>query len=321
VTTITEKFTNHLLPDLGRSLRSACLICLLMMLPIIVVAQGAAVQGVESNNIEIQDMPEAEVIAFSKTVIVRKHAKAVFVFGGDVIVEGRVETDVGVIGGNIIQKEGGYIGGDVIVVGGSFRPESPTPQRGEGKETVVFGIFEDELKQLGQDPTQILSPSLTPVYFAERVLAVLFWFLITLAFSTIAPGALSRAVARTKLSSLKVAGFGLGGLIAAVAAVIAAAGTLPEYLSVVIWVMTFLLLILAYVFGRVTLQILVGKSIQKYLFSDRKHPESLAILYGVIVWTLLLSLPFVWTFVLLTLFAAGIGLVLTARSGDSWRTA
>jgi Ca2+/Na+ antiporter len=321
VTTITEKFTNHLLPDLGRSLRSACLICLLMMLPIIVVAQGAAVQGVESNNIEIQDMPEAEVIAFSKTVIVRKHAKAVFVFGGDVIVEGRVETDVGVIGGNIIQKEGGYIGGDVIVVGGSFRPESRTPQRGEGKETVVFGIFEDELKQLGQDPTQILSPSLTPAYFAQRVLAVLFWFLITLAFSTIAPGALSRAVARTKLSSLKVAGFGLGGLIAAVAAVIAAAGTLPEYLSVVIWVMTFLLLILAYVFGRVTLQILVGKSIQKYLFSDRKHPESLAILYGVIVWTLLLSLPFVWTFVLLTLFAAGIGLVLTARSGDSWRTA
>jgi len=321
VTTITEKFTRHLLPDLGRSIRSACLICVLMMLPIIVVAQDAAVQGVESNNIEIQDMPEAEVIAFSKTVIVRKHAKAVFVFGGDVIVEGRVETDVGVIGGNIIQKEGGYIGGDVIVVGGSFRPESRTPQRGEGKETVVFGIFEDELKQLGQDPTQILSPSLTPAYFAQRVLAVLFWFLITLGFSTIAPGALSRAVARTKLSSLKVAGFGLGGLIAAVAAVIAAAGTLPEYLSVVVWVMTFLLLILAYVFGRVTLQILVGKSIQKYLFSDRKHPESLAILYGVIVWTLLLSLPFVWTFVLLTLFAAGIGLVLTARSGDGWRTA
>ena len=321
MTTITEKFTRHLLSDLGRSIRSACLICLVMMLPIIVVAQDAAVQGVESNNIEIQDMPEAEVIAFSKTVIVRKHAKAVFVFGGDVIVEGRVETDVGVIGGNIIQKEGGYIGGDVIVVGGSFRPESRTPQRGEGKETVVFGIFEDELKQLGQDPTQILSPSLTPAYFAQRVLAVLFWFLITLGFSTIAPGALSRAVARTKLSSLKVAGFGLGGLIAAVAAVIAAAGTLPEYLSVVIWVMTFLLLILAYVFGRVTLQILVGKSIQKYLFSDRKHPESLAILYGVIVWTLLLSLPFVWTFVLLTLFAAGIGLVLTARSGDGWRTA
>ena len=76
-----------------------------------------------------------EVIAFSKTVIVRKHAKAVFVFGGDVIVEGRVETDVGVIGGNVIQKEGSYIGGDVMVIGGAYRPESPTPLRTAGKET------------------------------------------------------------------------------------------------------------------------------------------------------------------------------------------
>ena len=266
-------------------------------------------------------MPEMEVIAFSKTVIIRTRAKAVFVFGGDVIVEGRVDADVGVIGGNVIQKEGAYIGGDVIAVGGAYRPESATPLRAEGKETVVFGIFEDELRQLGQDPTQILSPSFTPAFFAQRVLAVLFWFLITLAFSTIAPGAVSRAIARTQLSSLKVAGLGLGGLIAAVFAVIAAASVLPEHLSAVVWVMTFLLLILAYVFGRVALQILVGKSIQKLLFPNRKHPESLAMLYGVMVWTALLSLPYVWTFVLLTLFAVGVGLVLTARSGDGWRTA
>ena len=266
-------------------------------------------------------MPEAEVIAFSKTVIVRKQAKAVFVFGGDIIVEGRVEADVGVIGGNIIQKDGGYIGGDVIVVGGAYRPESETPLRAEYKETVVFGIFEEELKQLGRDPSRILSPSFTPAFFAQRILAILFWFVITLAFSTIAPGAVSRAIARTQLSALKVAGFGLGGLIVAVFAVIAAASVLPESLSAVIWVMTFLLLILAYVFGRVALQILVGKSIQKFLFPERKQPESLAMLYGVIVWTLLLSLPYVWAFVLLTLFATGTGLVLTARTGDGWRSA
>lgn len=266
-------------------------------------------------------MPDLEVIAFAKTVIIRKHAKAVFVFGGDVIVEGRVDTDVGVIGGNVIQKEGGYVGGDVIVIGGGYRPESTTPLREAGKETVVFGIFEEELRELGQDPSQILSPALTPAFFAQRVLAVLFWFIVTLAFTTIAPGAVGRAIARTQLSSLKVAGFGLGGLIAAVLAVIAAASFLPEYLSAIVWVMAFLLLILAYVFGRVALQILVGKSVQKLLFPGRKHPESLAMLYGVIVWTALLSLPYVWTFVLLTLFAVGVGLVLTARGGEGWRTA
>lgn len=295
------------------------LVCVLAC-AVIVLGQDNAPSAVSENTIEIGDMPEMEVIAFSKTVIIRTQAKAVFVFGGDVIVEGRVATDVGVIGGNVIQKESGYIGGDVIAIGGAYRPESSAPQRAAGKETVVFGIFEDELRQLGQDPKQILSPSLTAAFFAQRVLAVLFWFVITLVFSTIAPGAVSRAIARTKLNSLKVAGFGLGGLILAVLGVIAAASVLPDYLSAIVWVMAFVILILAYVFGRVSLQILVGKVIQKYLFPERKHPESLAMLYGVVVWTILLSLPYIWTFVLLTLFAVGIGLVLTARS-DGWKTA
>ena len=287
---------------------------------VLAFGQEITPRTISENTIEIGDMPDMEVIAFSKTVIIRKQAKAVFVFGGDVIVEGRVETDVGVIGGNVVQKEGGYIGGDVIAVGGAYRPESSSPLRAAGKETVVFGIFEDELRQLGQDPTQLLSPSLTPAFFAQRMLAVLFWFVITLIFSTIAPGAVSRAIARTHLHSLKVAGFGLGGLILAVLGVIAAASVLPDYLSAIVWVMTFVLLILAYVFGRVALQILVGKTIRKYLFPNRRHPESLAMLYGVVVWTILLSLPYIWTFVLLTLFAAGIGLVLTARI-DGWKTA
>ena len=303
------------------AVRGFLIACVIVALPVLLLAQNQQFTQTAENTIEIQDMPEMEVIALSKTVVIRKNAKAVFVFGGDVIVEGRVETDVGVIGGNVIQKEGAYVGGDVMVIGGAYRPESQMPLRAEGKETIVFGIFEEELRQMGQDPTQILSPSLTPAFFAQRVLAVLFWFVITLMFSTVAPGAVSRAIARTQLSSLKVAGLGLGGLIASVFGIIAAASLLPDYLSAIVWVMTFLLLMLAYVFGRVTLQILAGKAIQKFLFPTRKHPESLAMLYGVIVWTVLLSLPYVWTFVLLTLFAAGIGLVLTARSGDGWRTA
>lgn len=320
MTTTAENLIGKYAPA-AFAVRGLLVVCVVFVLPIFLFAQTQQFTQPAENTIEIQDMPEMEVIAFSKTVIIRKNAKAVFVFGGDVIIEGRVETDVGAIGGNVIQKDGAYIGGDVMVIGGSYRPESQTPLRAQGKETVVFGIFEEELRQMGQDPTQILSPSLTPAFFAQRVLAVLFWFVITLMFSTVAPGAVSRAIARTQLSSLKVAGFGLGGLIAAVFCVIAAASLLPDHLSAIVWVMSFLLLMLAYVFGRVTLQILVGKSIQKFLFPDRKHPESLAMLYGVIVWTALLSLPYVWTFVLLTLFAAGVGLVLTARSGDGWRTA
>ena len=116
--------------------------CLLFALPILLFGQTQQFTQTAENTIEIQDMPEMEVIAFAKTVVIRKSAKAVFVFGGDVIIEGRVETDVGVIGGNIIQKDGAYIGGDVMAIGGAYRPESATPLREAGKETVVFGIFE-----------------------------------------------------------------------------------------------------------------------------------------------------------------------------------
>ena len=36
--------------------------------------------------------------------------------GGDITVEGRVEGDVATIGGNIVQKENAYIGGEVIAI-------------------------------------------------------------------------------------------------------------------------------------------------------------------------------------------------------------
>jgi hypothetical protein len=83
--------------------------------------------------------------------------------------------------------------------------------------------------------------------------------------------------------------------------------------------MVFLLLILAYVFGRVTLQLIIGKQLQKQFLPESKQSETLAILIGVIVWTIFLSVPYVWVFALIALISASIGLVLTARSNGGWQ--
>jgi hypothetical protein len=264
--------------------------------------------------LEINDAAAMQVIAVAKTVVIKKAAKDVFVFGGDVIVEGNVSGDVGVIGGTITQKEGAFIGGDVIVIGGAYKPDGLEPLRNADRETIVFGILEDELKELGQNPTSLLSPSFTPAFFAQRILSMLFWFVVSLGVATIAPGAVSRAIARTKLSGAKVAGLGLAGLIGSLILVVSAFSVLPDYLSVIVWLMVFALLMLAYVFGRVTLQLSIGKYIQKHFLSGYKQNETMAILIGVIVWTTLLSVPYVWTLALLSLFAAGVGLVITARN-------
>ncbi len=282
-------------------------------------ASASITTSLDNEDLEVNNSPEMSVIAVAKTVIVKQSAKDVFVFGGDVVIEGNVSGDVAVIGGTIKQREGAFIGGDVIVIGGSYKHDSQQPLRTAGKETIVFGILEDELRDLGRNPESILSPSLTPAFFAQRILSALFWFVVTLGFATIAPGAVSRAIVRTKLTPAKVAGFGLAGLIGSLVLVSTVSTTLPEYLSVVVWLMVVGLLMLAYLFGRVTLQLSVGKYFQKQFPSSFKSNETVAILIGVIVWTVLLSLPYVWIFAVLTVFAAGVGLVITARNSTSVR--
>ncbi len=268
----------------------------------------------DDSTVIVQNAPEQEVYVFGKAVIVKKHAKGVLAIGGDVTIEGRVEGDVATIGGNVIQEEDGYIGGDVIVFGGSYKPKSTTPLREPGKETVMFGVLEDEIKDLAQNPSQILSPSLSWSFVAQRIVVALLWFVISLAMTTIAPGAVSRAVARIQLSSLKVCGLGAGAFLLSSILIIAGAITLPTFLSATVGAMGLLLLLLGYVFGRVALQVSVGKMLQKYLFPENNRSETLATLAGVLVWTLLLSLPYIWIIALFSVFAYGIGLIVTARS-------
>lgn len=268
----------------------------------------------DDTTVIVQNAPEQEVYVFGKAVIVKKQAKGVLAIGGDVTVEGRVEGDVATIGGNVIQEEGAYIGGDVIVFGGSYKPKSQSPLREPGKETVMFGVLEDEIKDMAQNPSQIFSPSWSWSFVAQRIVVALLWFVISLAMTTVAPGAVSRAVARIQLSSLKVCGIGAGAFMLASVLIVTGAITLPTFLSATVGAMGLLLLLLGYVFGRVALQVSAGKMLQKHFFPENNRSESLATLAGVLVWTLLLSLPYVWVFALFSVFAFGIGLILTARS-------
>jgi hypothetical protein len=271
------------------------------------------------NTITVDDAPDMEVIAYGKTIIVRKQAKGVLSFGGDVIVEGKVYGDVASVGGAVIQREGAYIGGDVFSVGGAYKPESATPLREPGRETIMFAGYEEEIRDLAQNPTSLLSPSLSPAFFAQRLFSVLFWFVVSLGLATIAPGAVSRAIARFQLSTVKVVAIGAAAFMATTIVVIGSAYFLPNYLSLVFGLMAFVLLMLSYVFGRVALHVSVGKLLQKYIFGDGNKSEALSILIGVLAWTLLLSIPYLWTLGLFVLFSAGIGLVLTARPQASWQ--
>ncbi len=268
----------------------------------------------------IDDAPEMNVIAFGKTVVIRKHAKEVFSWGGDIIIEGRVDGDVAALGGSVVHRDGGFIGGTVIVIGGSYRPETGQPLRGENSETVVFGMFEDEFREMAKDPTTVLAPAFTPTFIVQRLLSVLFWFLVTLGFATLAPGAVSRATARVHLSLAKTTAIGAGALVLTAAIVIGSLQFLPDYLGAIVSLMVFVLLMLAFGFGRVVLQVSLGKAIQRNFIPSSKRSESLAVIIGVVILALILSLPYVWLIAVFVVFAVGTGLILTARTRDKLTT-
>ena len=275
--------------------------------------------GTDDDTLTIDDAPEMQVIAISKTVVIKKQAKEVLVWGGDVIVEGRVEGDVAAIGGSVIQKESGFIGGDVIVFGGQYKTESSQPLRVEGKQTVMFGAFEDELRDLAQEPTQILTPTLSFSFIVQRILSALFWFIVTFAAAAIAPGAVSRATARLKLSGLKITAIGVAGFLLTCLAVLVGMSVLPEYISPVVGLMAFVIIMLAYGFGRVVMHVSIGKYLQERFSKAGRGSETISILIGVLACTVILSLPYVWTLALFALFSIGTGLVLTARSSTFWK--
>lgn len=272
----------------------------------------------DENTLVVEEANEMEIFAIGKTVIIKKTAKGVLSLGGDVIVEGRVEGDVATVGGSVIQKKGAYIGGDVIILGGSYKHDDEQPLRNPEKETIMVAVFEERLRNMAQNPAQILSPNWSWSFFVQRLLSVLFWFLLSLGLTTIAPGAVSRAVSRFRISTLKIFGLGILGVFAMTFGVLIAIGYLPGYLNALVGLMALLILTMTYVFGRVVMQAVTGKWIQKLILSDQKQSESIALFIGAFTWTFLLSMPYIWAFTLIILLMSSFGLVLTARNSKEF---
>lgn len=298
----------------------AVLLCIFQAFCLVIFAHPEISISDDDTTVIVNDAPEQDVIAFGKSIIIKKRAKSALSVGGDITIEGEVSEDVATIGGNVVQKGQTRIGGDVFVFGGSYKQDDESALREPGKETVTVGAFEEELRNFGQNPSQLFSPSLSVSFFAQRLLVALLWFLVSIVLTTLAPGAISRSVARIQLSLLKICALGAVTFVCTSALIIVGFVVLPNYLGATLSIMGVLVLLLGYVFGRVSLQVSVGKLFQKRVLSEGNRSETLAILIGVLIWTLLLSIPYVWLLALFAVFTVGIGLILTGRTAPKWTT-
>lgn len=275
----------------------------------------------ESAPLIVEGVSAGDVIGVGRSVVVRGTVeRGVVVFGGDVIIEGRVAGDVAAIGGSIIQRDNSYIGGDVFVLGGAYHHGKNAPQRDPKSITVMYAGSEAQLREAARNPAGLLAPRWSLAYVGERLLAVLFWFVVSLALTAVTPNMVGRACARLRAKSLRVGLLGLLGTVAVVFVINFGVEFLPTALGALIVFCALLLLLAAYFFGRTVIHATTGRWLQQRLLKKGGGSESVALLLGALFWGALLSLPYVWVLVVAGLLVVSLGLTLTARHRPAWRS-
>src|SRR5215213_543545 len=281
---------------------------------------AASAQGANDDKIVVVDgTHEGTVFGVGNSVRITGTVKqGAMSFGGDVIVEGTVEGDVATIGGSVIQKAGSRIGGDIIVLGGSYLADDNPANRRPEAMTMMYAGYQQELRDMMRNPTGIFSPHWTPTYFGTRLLVVLFWFLVSLGFTAAMPGTISRGIARLQLTSLRVAAIGLIGVVVLFGSVLLCLWIMPEPVRVLVGLLALLLWLVAGLFGRVILYAATGRWLQRKYATFGKNSEAVALLLGTSFWVLLTSLPYVWPFMATFILIISFGLALTARYRVGW---
>jgi hypothetical protein len=239
--------------------------------------------------------------------------------GGDVIVQGTVDGDVAAVGGSVIQLEGARINGDVMVIGGTYRAMDKLPLRSPGGQTIMYGGYEQELRTMIRNPKDLLSPHWSARSIGFRILAILFWFIVSLALTAAMPGTISRGITRLQLTSLRVALIGFLGAVAIGPGAILSLRYLPTPISAVVGLMALLLILVAGLFGRVMIYAATGRWIQRMFAKSNRNSEAVALLLGTTFWITLSSLPYVWPFVVTVIWVISLGLALTARYRVGWK--
>ena len=290
----------------------------LLLWVLILVGVASAQNAKEKETLVISGANEGPVVGLGKSVRITGSAQEAVSLGGDVIVEGVVDGDVAAVGGSVIQKAGARIGGDVMVIGGSYRAEDAHPNRNPASMTMMYAGYEQELSNMINNPTGIFTPRWTSTYLGTRLLVVLFWFLVSLGFTAAMPNTISRGVARLQLTSLRVALIGFTGIVVLFGAVPLCLWIMPQPVQVMVGLLALLLLLVAGVFGRVILYAATGRWLQRKYFAIGKNSEAVALLLGTSFWVLLTSLPYVWPFMAAFMLIISFGLALTARYRVGW---
>lgn len=261
---------------------------------------------------ESDDLRE-DLVVMGRSVEIAGHVRGgVLALGGDVTVIGSVDGDVASIGGSVVQSPGSHISGDVLIVGGHYRPAGEGECRGDGTETVVLAGSGQQLRDFFANPTrELLMPRVDRSFLGWRIAAALSSFLLSIILVAIAPAQISRASERLAADSLRIGAIGLVGTLVGLLLVGLTLVVLPGPFSAVISGLLLLAIVVIQLFGRVVAYFLVGRWLQRRLLGERSRSQTVALLLGVLALALLGSVPVLGALLVFAIFILSIGLVLT----------
>lgn len=237
---------------------------------------------------------------------------SILVLGSDAIISGRVEGHAAVLGGSLIQEAKGVVGGDVIVIGGTYSRAPEAPSLSPEAQTIVIHEYGDYFREVFQHPwRRLFIPEMTPLYMGQRVLGLLFYFLISLVLIALVPVPLQRAMQILKHSYMSIGVIGLIGMLLAMLGLFLVIRHLPIELAATITLFALLLLFGAYMFGSLAVHLLVGRWVQEWLRRGSDRSNINALLYGMAVFALIFSLPVVGTLAALGLAILSFGVAVT----------
>jgi len=266
----------------------------------------------------IEGVSDATAYSLGHSLRINGTVKGAIALGGDVIVQGIVAGDVAAIGGSVIQLEGSRIDGDVMVVGGTYHHGTQAPGRNPASTTVMYAGYEQELRHIMRSPSELLRPNWSAGYIGLRLVAILFWFIVSLALTAATPGTISRGITRLQLTLGRVAIIGFIAALVIGAVVPFSLRFLPFSIGVLVGLLALLLILIAGLFGRVIIFAATGRWLQRKLSGAGRNSESVALLLGTTFWIALSSLPYIWPIVVAVVLVTSLGLALTARYRVSW---
>ncbi len=299
-------------------LKFSLLLFVLQFFLVIAVGQEVSSAKPTESPIVVEGTSDATAYSIGGSLRINGTVKGAIALGGDVIVQGIVEGDVATIGGSVIQLEGSRIDGDVMVLGGTYQRGAGASGRDPNSTTVMYAGYEDELRNMMRYPSGLLKPRWSAGYIGLRLVAILFWFIVSLALTAATPGTISRGIARLQLDLGRVAIIGFISAVVIGGGVPFALRYLPFVIGVLVGLMALLLILIAGLFGRVIIYAATGRWLQRKLFGVRNNSESVALLLGTTFWIVLSSLPYIWPLVVAVVLVTSLGLALTAKYRVGW---